>query len=109
MGLSSLIHPHELYGDGGLSIGLMFCSVLHILLCFVLLGVCASDFLCPNVAKITDSSGNLRSNSTRTGMLMAIILSWCNSSPDLFSNLMSWTSSSDESFNVAANLSVGKY
>lgn len=108
MGLSSLIHPHELYGDGGLSIGLMFCSVLHILLCFVLLGVCASDFLCPNVAKITDSSGNLRSNSTRTGMLMAIILSWCNSSPDLFSNLMSWTSSSDESFNVAANLSVGE-
>ncbi|QLG71711.1 hypothetical protein HG535_0C00600 [Zygotorulaspora mrakii] len=98
-----LAHPKSLYTNSSWSIGFIVPSLLHVLLCFVLLGISASEYLCPNVAQLTDSG------SGGTGSLMAVLLSWCNSSPDLFSNLLSWTSTdySDESMNAAA-LSIGE-
>lgn len=98
-----LAHPELLYSSSSLTIGFVLPSLLHVTLCFVLLGIAASEYLCPSVAKLTDSG------SGGTGTLMAVLLSWCNSSPDLFSNLMSWTSSdSVNGSSGAAALSVGE-
>lgn len=101
-----IAHPKLLYGDATISWAFLIPSFLHMAISFVLLGVCASDYLCPNVAKLADSNGH------STGTLMAVLLSWCNSSPDLFSNFMSWVtptnhgSTSDSS--TAASLSIGE-
>lgn len=108
MGLIKLLHPHLLYENPHFSFLFGIASFWQILICFVLLGVCASDFLCPNVASITDSHQSLRKTTGSAGVLMAVILSWCNSSPDLFSNLMSWTGSSEGNYNIAASLSIGE-
>lgn len=94
-----LAHPSLLYPDASLSIGFVLASVLHVVLCFVLLGISASEYLCPNVAKIADF------NNHGTGTLMAVLLAWCNSSPDLFSNFMSWTSTASSN---GAALSMGE-
>lgn len=93
-----LAHPALLYHADTFSLQFALISILHLCLCFVLLGVCASDYLCPNVSNVTSS----RPNKASRGILTAIMLSWCNSSPDLFSNFISWTSSD------AADLSVGE-
>ncbi|CAI4398170.1 CIC_collapsed_G0027340.mRNA.1.CDS.1 [Saccharomyces cerevisiae] len=39
---------------------------------------------------------------------MAVLLSWCNSSPDLFSNLMSWATSTRETRSTSVSLSIGE-
>lgn len=102
----AVVHPKLLYGDAAVSWTFLIPSVLHMATCFVLLGVCASDYLCPNVAKLADSNGH------GTGTLMAVLLSWCNSSPDLFSNFMSWITPSNHGSNgspsTAASLSIGE-
>ncbi|CAI4045277.1 hypothetical protein SUVZ_10G2900 [Saccharomyces uvarum] len=110
-------HPELLYGDPKLSVAFIVPSLFHIIIAFVLLGICASDFLCPNVAHISDpnslrSNGSLvakpASHASHTGALMAILLSWCNSSPDLFSNLVSWATSTRETRSASASLSIGE-
>lgn len=107
--LYRLVHPSVLYAGAHLSPLFLLESSFHVILCFVLLGICASDYLCPNVASIADASYAERfpthTQVRSTGALMAVLLSWCNSSPDLFSNLVSWTSSPDP---TAAALSVGE-
>ncbi|EJS43080.1 ecm27p [Saccharomyces arboricola H-6] len=113
----NVAHPQLLYEDPKLSVTFIVPSLFHIIIAFVLLGICASDFLCPNVAHISDPS-NLRSNgslttkpqshASHTGALMAVLLSWCNSSPDLFSNLMSWATSTKETRSTSASLSIGE-
>ena len=107
--LFKLAHPATLYTNAHLSLSFIVPSIFHIIVCFVLLGICASDYLCPNVASIADSSYSdhyVTKNQVRnTGALMAVLLSWCNSSPDLFSNLVSWTTSSSP---TAAALSIGE-
>lgn len=95
-----LSHPHLLYSEASFSLGFAISSTLHVVLCFVLLGLTASEYLCPNVAKLAESSGH------GAGTLMAVLLAWCNSSPDLFSNFMSWTSTSTSASGVA--LSIGE-
>ncbi|CCH61821.1 hypothetical protein TBLA_0F02820 [Henningerozyma blattae CBS 6284] len=87
--LLKLAHPELLYANLTGVFNFILPSIFHIILSFILLGICASDFLCSNVATITDSR-----NQSTTGTLMSILLSWCNSSPDLFSTFISWTSSS---------------
>ncbi|CAR23111.1 Ecm27p [Lachancea thermotolerans CBS 6340] len=96
--LFRLVHPSLLYLDSKLNVQFVISSLLYLSLCFVLLGICASDYLCPAVSNIS----NGRKGSAQKGLLAAILLSWCNSSPDLFTNFMSWTSSN------AAALSVGE-
>ena len=107
--LYKLVHPATLFTNAHLSLSFIVPSMFHIIVCFVLLGICASDYLCPNVASIADSSYSdhyVTKNQVRnTGALMAVLLSWCNSSPDLFSNLVSWTTSSSP---TAAALSIGE-
>ncbi|CAB4255618.1 similar to Saccharomyces cerevisiae YJR106W ECM27 Putative protein of unknown function [Maudiozyma barnettii] len=107
--LFKLAHPATLYTNAHLSLSFISPSVVHVVVCFVLLGICASDYLCPNVAAIADSSYSdqyvTRNQVRNTGALMAVLLSWCNSSPDLFSNLVSWTTSSSP---AAAALSIGE-
>ncbi|SMN21023.1 similar to Saccharomyces cerevisiae YJR106W ECM27 Putative protein of unknown function [Maudiozyma saulgeensis] len=107
--LLKLAHPAMLYTNAHLSLSFISPSIVHVIVCFVLLGICASDYLCPNVAAIADSSyadKYMTKNQIRnTGALMAVLLSWCNSSPDLFSNLVSWTTSSSPN---AAALSIGE-
>lgn len=98
--LIKLCHPHLLYSEGSFTLKFAAASVLNVVLCFVLLGLTASEYLCPNVAKLADSSGH------GAGTLMAVLLAWCNCSPDLFSNFMSWTSSKTSSNGVA--LSIGE-
>ncbi|CCD24347.1 Ecm27p NDAI_0D00330 [Naumovozyma dairenensis CBS 421] len=119
--LFKITHPSLLYPNASYSFTFIIPSIIHVILSFVLLGMCASDYLCPNVAQISElnrSSVSTRRRNSRTqdnstnssGVLMAVLLSWCNSSPDLFSNLMSWTTtpkSSDPSLNAAA-LSIGE-
>ncbi|QLL33753.1 hypothetical protein HG536_0F00780 [Torulaspora globosa] len=95
-----LSHPHLLYSETSLSLGFALASTFHVVLCFVLLGLAASEYLCPNVAKLAEITGH------GNGPLMAVLLAWCNCSPDLFSNFMSWTSTSTPSSGVA--LSVGE-
>ncbi|CDO93756.1 unnamed protein product [Kluyveromyces dobzhanskii CBS 2104] len=93
-----LTHPLHLYdGVDKLSFGVLTGTTFQLVLCFVLLGICASDHLCPNVAYLTKSG-----NSSR-GVIASILLAWCNSSPDLFSNLISWLNSESP-----ATLSVGE-
>lgn len=96
---SWLTHPSFLYSPDSLSASFVTLSSLHLCICFVLLGICSSDYLCPNVANITNNRDGSKAHKR---VLAAILLSWCNSSPDLFSNFMSWTSSN------AAALSVGE-
>lgn len=107
--LFKLAHPATLYTNAHLSLSFIVPSIFHIIVCFVLLGICASDYLCPNVASIADSSYSdhyvTKNHVRNTGALMAVLLSWCNSSPDLFSNLVSWTTSSSP---TAAALSIGE-
>lgn len=103
----SIAHPKLLYGDAAVSWTFLVPSILHMATSFVLLGICASDYLCPNVAKLADSNGH------GTGTLMAVLLSWCNSSPDLFSNFMSWVTTTnnesvDDGPSTAASLSIGE-
>ncbi|QLQ78597.1 hypothetical protein HG537_0A08440 [Torulaspora globosa] len=95
-----LSHPHLLYHETTLSLGFGLASTFHVILCFVLLGLTASEYLCPNVAKLAEITGH------GNGALMAVLLAWCNCSPDLFSNFMSWTSTSTPSSGVA--LSIGE-
>lgn len=97
--LINLAHPEQLYDNVGSTF--IPLSVIHIILSFILLGICASDFLCPNVATITDS------HRRSTGNLMSVLLSWCNSSPDLFANFISWTSTNSDTSNQAS-LSIGE-
>ncbi|CCF59108.1 hypothetical protein KAFR_0G00750 [Kazachstania africana CBS 2517] len=101
--LLKLTHPSLLYPDAALSLSFCISSISYIILCFVLLGLCASEYLCPNVANIAER----RSNRVKynTGAVMAVLLSWCNSSPDLFSNFMTWTTSNTT---TSAALSVGE-
>ncbi|CUS24758.1 LAQU0S19e00958g1_1 [Lachancea quebecensis] len=96
--LFRLAHPSLLYSGSKLNVQFVVSSLLYLSLCFVLLGICASDYLCPAVSHIS----NGKRGSAQKGLLAAILLSWCNSSPDLFTNFMSWTSSN------AAALSVGE-
>lgn len=107
--LFKLTHPSLLYTNTHLSAAFILSSIFHVILSFVLLGICASDYLCPNVATIADTSysgdHDSRSHMRNTGALMAVLLSLCNSSPDLFSNLVSWTSSPSP---TTAALSVGE-
>ncbi|CAR27585.1 ZYRO0D01958p [Zygosaccharomyces rouxii] len=102
----AVAHPKLLYGDATVSWTFLVPSFLHMATSFVLLGVCASDYLCPNVARLADSNGH------GTGTLMAVLLSWCNSSPDLFSNFMSWVTPTNHGSNggssMAASLSIGE-
>ncbi|SCU84386.1 LADA_0D01420g1_1 [Lachancea dasiensis] len=91
----TLAHPLSLYENARLNIQFVVLSILYLAICFVLLGICASDFLCPTVS-------NISKDKRYRGILTGILLSWCNSSPDLFTNFMSWTSSN------AAPLSVGE-
>ncbi|SJM88235.1 related to protein ECM27 [Zygosaccharomyces bailii] len=97
-------HPKLLYGDATVSWNFIAPSLLQMVLSFVLLGICASDYLCPNVARLADSNGH------STGTLMAVLLSWCNSSPDLFSNFMTWVTFNNNGTNgtSAAALSIGE-
>lgn len=98
-----LAHPKLLYESASLSVSFIIPSILQIVLYFVLLGICASEYLCPSVANLSDPNGR------HAGVLTAVLLSWCNSSPDLFSNFMSWTNrSSLPSSDNAAALSVGE-
>lgn len=91
-------HPIYLYTDTEISIRFVFFTATHLCVCFILLGVCASDYLCPIVVKLTNHNTN-----SHKGILAAILLACCNSSPDLLSNLMSWNST-----NNAAALSIGE-
>ncbi|AGO10614.1 AaceriABR160Cp [[Ashbya] aceris (nom. inval.)] len=93
-----ITHPVYLYETNKLSVGFVALTVLHLGVCFVLLGVSASDYLCPIVVTLTSQR-----NRPHKGILAAILLAWCNSSPDLFSSLMSWNAA-----NNAAALSVGE-
>lgn len=97
-------HPKLLYGNATVSWSFIAPSLLQMVLSFVLLGICASDYLCPNVARLADSNGH------STGTLMAVLLSWCNSSPDLFSNFMTWVTFNNNGTNgtSAAALSIGE-
>ncbi|QEU60769.1 Ecm27 [Kluyveromyces lactis] len=93
-----LTHPLHLYdGVEKLTIPFMAGTITQLTLCFVLLGICASDHLCPNVAYLT------KSGNTSKGVIASILLAWCNSSPDLFSNLISWLNSESP-----ATLSLGE-
>lgn len=100
----AVAHPKLLYGDAAASWRFIVPSILQMVVSFVLLGICASDYLCPNVARLADSNGN------GTGTLMAVLLSWCNSSPDLFSNFMSWVAPNNSGTRgvSAAALSIGE-
>ncbi|AET41037.1 Ecm27p Ecym_7189 [Eremothecium cymbalariae DBVPG len=93
-----ITHPIYLYDNSRLSASFVVLTLFHLSVCFILLGVCASDYLCPIVVTLTDQ----RTRSHK-GISAAILLAWCNSSPDLFSNLMSWNSA-----NNAAALSIGE-
>lgn len=91
-------HPLHLYeGVNKLGISVLLGTSTQLVLCFVLLGICASDHLCPNVAFLTKSGKSSR------GVIASILLAWCNSSPDLFSNLISWLNSESP-----ASLSIGE-
>ena len=115
--LATLTHPIRLYQDSTLTVSFVLSSIIYLTICFVLLGVTASDYLCPNVASVAEP-GTLRSvdvGTASSGALVAILLSWCNSAPDLLSNLLSWTSTStgtvantSASASAAAALSVGE-
>ena len=117
-----LTHPELLYTNASWSLKYICSSVLHIVLLFVLLGICASDYLCPNVTNIVElrqrpsakqlassTSSNIIkiSSNASSGVIMAILLSWCNSSPDLFSNFISWTTASPTNLTVIS-LSIGE-
>ena len=118
-----LTHPVILYTDPSWSIQFIGSSLIHIVISFVLLGICASDYLCPNVTNIVElkhkpsprhlatvpsSSNVIRvSSNTSSGIIMAVLLSWCNSSPDLFSNFLSWTTSTKDDM-TAISLSIGE-
>lgn len=114
MMLAALAHPYSLYGlSPTITAGFVVGSALHVCLCFVLLGVSASDFLCANVAHITamHRSSEPAGARAKASTLAAILLSWCNSAPDLFSNLLSWTSggpSTSAGTDSAAEMSVGE-
>ncbi|CCK69870.1 Ecm27p KNAG_0D01180 [Huiozyma naganishii CBS 8797] len=113
--LLRLTHPSLLYTQDALSPTFVLTSLVHLSLGFVLLGICASEYLCPNVAKIVEigstgsatgaSTGAAASSAVSSGVLMAILLSWCNSAPDLFSNLMGWTSTH---YLTTVSLSLGE-
>ena len=108
--LATITHPIRLYQDSTLTVSFVLSSIIYLTICFVLLGVTASDYLCPNVAAVAEP-GTLRSvdpGMASSGALVAILLSWCNSAPDLFSNLLSWTSANRASASAAAALSVGE-
>ncbi|CCE64801.1 hypothetical protein TPHA_0I03000 [Tetrapisispora phaffii CBS 4417] len=102
-----LAHPKLLYeGATSLSFTFILSSSIQVIIYFILLGICASDYLCPSVASLSGSE-----ESASSGVLAAVLLSWCNSSPDLFSNFMSWTSRSldnDSNNKNFAALSVGE-
>lgn len=117
-----LTHPVLLYTDPSWSIQFIVCSLIHVVLSFVLLGICASDYLCPNVTNIVElkqksiprhsalsTSSNIIKVSTNasSGIIMAVLLSWCNSSPDLFSNFLSWTTATKDNLTVIS-LSIGE-
>lgn len=97
----TVTHPELLYGDAAVSWNFIIPSVLHLILNFVLLGICASDYLCPNIAKLADDNGH------GSGTLMPVLLAWCNSSPDVFSNFMSWMTPDIEGTSAVA-LSIGE-
>ncbi|SCU89574.1 LAFA_0E19218g1_1 [Lachancea sp. 'fantastica'] len=98
--ISVLLHPTKLFASSSLDVQFVVLSLAYVVFCFILLGVCASDYLCPTVSTIT---GAQSSTATRSrGVLAAVLLAWCNSSPDLITNFMSWTSSN------APALSVGE-
>lgn len=80
----TVAHPKLLYRDAAISWSFIIPSLLQVMLSFMLLGTCASDHLCPNISRLADFSGQDSSN------LMPLLLSWCNSSPDVFSNFMIW-------------------
>lgn len=113
-GLFKLAHPILLYPNASSSVTFIVPSLLHVALSFILLGMCASDYLCPNVAQVSEltssNKGSTRIREHSTGIVMAVLLSWCNSSPDLFSNLISWTSKPTASSTAAnaAALSIGE-
>ncbi|AMD22467.1 HHL303Cp [Eremothecium sinecaudum] len=93
-----ITHPLYLYQSAHLSVLFIFLTFVHLCVCFILLGVCASDYLCPIVVRLTNQR-----TKPQKGIFAALLLAWCNSSPDLFSNLMSWNSA-----NNAAALSIGE-
>lgn len=117
-----LTHPVLLYANPSWSVQFIVFSLIHIILSFVLLGICASDYLCPNVTNIVElkqksssrhsaisaSSSIIKvSSNASSGIIMAVLLSWCNSSPDLFSNFLSWTSATKDNLTVIS-LSIGE-
>lgn len=117
-----LTHPSLFFTNISWSVSFITSSVFQIILSFILLGICASDYLCPNVTNIVElkqrppmrnRSGTTSSNMIKissnasSGAIMAILLSWCNSSPDLFSNFISWTSTTSSNL-TTISLSVGE-
>ncbi|AQZ15314.1 hypothetical protein BZL39_I00570 [Zygosaccharomyces parabailii] len=100
----TVAHPKLLYCDAAISWSFIIPSLLQIMLSFILLGTCASDHLCPNISRLADFSGRDSSN------LMPLLLSWCNSSPDVFSNFMIWMAPNSRAPNAASAvvLSIGE-
>lgn len=96
------------------------------LVSFILLGICASDYLCINVTNIvqlrqtimnkrhqysnhSDTNNSSRNSNNFSTAIVAVLLSWCNSSPDLFSNLLSWTTTiNDPESKETISLSIGE-
>lgn len=124
--LLTITHPTVLYENAVWSTKFIFNSLIHILVSFILLGICASDYLCINVTNIVHLKQNImhgRNNYNQSNnqningshntnfstTIMAILLSWCNSSPDLFSNLLSWTTTiNDPESKETISLSIGE-
>ncbi|SCU93391.1 LAME_0F03642g1_1 [Lachancea meyersii CBS 8951] len=91
-----LPHPSALFSGSHLDVPFVVLSLAYVATCFIHLGLCASDYLCPTVATLTRARSSARSR----GILAAVLLAWCNSSPDLVTNFMSWTSSHTPALSV---------
>ncbi|KAL6950772.1 hypothetical protein ACO0QE_000053 [Hanseniaspora vineae] len=82
--LISHVYSGTLYTSSNIPLILLVpISIVHLIVCFALMGVLSSDFLASNINSLCDSSG----------ILVTILLSFCNSSPDIISNFVAWTSS----------------
>ena len=78
------VYNGSLYTSSGVPLIILVpISIVHLIVCFALMGVLSSDFLASNINSLCDSSG----------ILVTILLSFCNSSPDIISNFVAWTSS----------------
>ncbi|CDH16722.1 uncharacterized protein ZBAI_08510 [Zygosaccharomyces bailii ISA1307] len=74
------------------------------MLSFMLLVTCVSDYLCPDISRPANFSGQ------DSGNLMPLLLSWCNSYPVVFSNFIIWMAPNSRTPKAASavSLSIGE-